>query len=88
MARVFHIVGVQGSGKSMQAKALSKYFEAQGLQCAGVDDPKSEFITDRAEALTQWPNADVIFIEHAPGKPFPTEPGDTIINLEVIRSPR
>lgn len=72
----------------MQAKALSKYFEAQGLQCAGVDDPKSEFITDRAEALTQWPNADVIFIEHAPGKPFATEPGDTIINLEVVRSPR
>ena len=88
MARVFHIVGVQGSGKSMHAKALSKYFEAQGLQCAGADDPKSEFITNRADALRQWPDADVIFIEHAPGKPIATEPGDTIVNLEVVRLPR
>lgn len=60
---------------------LSKFFEAQGLKCAGVDDPDSEFIKDRDAAIKHWPEADVIFLEHFPGEQFKALPHDQIIAL-------
>ena len=69
----------------MQARALGKYFEQQGLQCAGVDDPESEFIKDRVQAVHHWPKADVIFVEYPEGVALTVEPGDTVIKLQTIQ---
>lgn len=84
MVQIFHLVGKLGCGKSTHALMLSKYFEAQGKKCAGVDDPMSEFIKSRYKAIEHWTDADVIFIEHYPGEVFTTAPYDTVITLEKI----
>ncbi|MFG0593773.1 hypothetical protein ACF8OH_04590 [Delftia sp. WSY_9] len=81
MVKIFHLVGAQGSGKSTHAQMLSKFFEAQGLRCAGVDDPDSEFVKDRDGAMKHWPEADVIFLEHLPGEQFKALPCDQVISL-------
>ena len=81
MATIIHLIGVNGSGKSMHAVIMSKHYAAQGLKCAGVDDPMTEFIKDEAAALKEWPDADVIFLEHLPEDTFITKPGDQIIHL-------
>ena len=84
MARVFHIVGIQGSGKSAHAVALGKQFEAQGLKCAGMNDPESEFINTRTQAINRWPDADVIFVEYLHGPPPEVVPGDVVVTLELV----
>lgn len=84
MAKIIHLVGKNGSGKSTHALILSKHFASQNLKCAGVDDPISEFIKNRDQAIKSWPDADVIFIEHHPDEIFDTAPGDTIISLQQI----
>lgn len=84
MARVFHIVGIQGSGKSAHAVALGKQFEAQGLKCAGMNDPESEFINTRTQAINRWPDADVIFVEYLQGPPPEVAPGDIVVTLELV----
>lgn len=84
MARVFHIVGVNGSGKSTHACALAKYFEVSGLKCAGMNDPESEFIKTRSQAVARWPDANVIFVEYLQGPPAEVEPGDVVVTLELV----
>lgn len=84
MAKIIHLVGKQGSGKSTHAELIAKDYERRGLKCAGIDDPMTEFMKDRDEAVTYWPDADVIFLEHMPDKPFKTAPGDKIIRLETV----
>lgn len=84
MKQIIHVVGEQGSGKTEMAWIISKDYERRGKTCSGVDSPMSEFIKDREQAIAQWPEADVIFIEHLPGETFKTAPGDRIITLERI----
>lgn len=86
MAKIIHLVGEHGSGKSTHAVILSKHYAAQGLKCAGVDDPMSEFIKDEEAAIKEWPDADVIFLEHFPDDTFTTKPGDQIIHLRKAKN--
>lgn len=84
MAKIIHLVGIQGSGKSVMAEIISKDYERRNLKCAGVWDPMTEFIKDRDEAQAHWPDADVIFLEHLPGEQYKAAPGDQVITLERI----
>lgn len=84
MAEIIHLVGEQGSGKTAMAVIISKDYQRRNMKCAGVDDPMTEFIKDREQALAYWPGVDVIFVEHLPGEVFKTAPGDRIITLERI----
>lgn len=84
MAKIIHLVGKHGSGKSVLAEIISKDYESRGMKCAGIWDPMTEFMQDREKAIAHWPDAEVIFLEHRPGKDFKTAPGDTIIQLSKV----
>ena len=82
MTKVFHVVGEQGSGKSILILMLADGYAARGLKCAG-QDPEPAF-SSTAQARAAHPSADVLFVEHLPDDGFTPQPGDTIIRLESV----
>jgi len=80
MTQVFHVVGVQGSGKSTVIRLMAEGFAAAGRKCAGADP---EIFEDRAGALAAHPDADVVFIEALRLESVKAERGDTVIQIMV-----
>lgn len=80
MTKFFHVVGVQGSGKSGLILAVAKQFEQRGVRCAGQDP---DVFKSRREALAQRPDADVYFIEHQRDDDVDALDGETVIRISV-----
>lgn len=75
---VYHVVGIQGVGKSTLIRLLAADFQRRGRVCAG-QDPCVFSTLDEAQA--EQPGADVYFIEHLSMETVNAGPGHFIINM-------
>lgn len=93
MAQVFHLVGVQGSGKTMLAVLMSQGFAAiKGsvcmlqfdIGCVVRFDPVQGDFMEPGDIEEDPAQADVLFVEHMPDSFAGGKPGDTVIRMERV----
>lgn len=89
MAQIFHLVGLQGSGKTTLAVLMAQgFFALKGSVCmlqfdggcvVRFDPVQGDFFLGKVDEDPA--QADVFFIEHLPASFTEANPGDTVIRM-------